>query len=80
LNLANLVVNLPVGQELSSIADLNNHGDMIGSTSTGANFLLQRLADDDRQAYATPAVSSALHAIPRGVAIMRNRLQLGRLK
>jgi hypothetical protein len=80
LNLANLVVNLPVGQELSSIADLNNHGDMIGSTSTGANFLLQRLADDDRQAYATPAVSSARHAVPQRVAIMRNRLQLGRLK
>jgi hypothetical protein len=80
LNLADLVVNLPVGQELSAIADLNNHGDMIGSTSTGANFLLQRLEDDDRQAYATPAVSSARHAIPQGVAIMHSRLQLGQLK
>jgi hypothetical protein len=48
LNLADLVVNFPAGQELSSIADLNNHGDMIGSTFTGANFLLQRLDDDDR--------------------------------
>jgi hypothetical protein len=80
LNLADLVVNLPAGQELSSIADLNSHGDMIGSTSTGANFLLQRLEDDDRQAYAAPAVSSARHAIPQGAAIMRSRLQLGQLK
>jgi hypothetical protein len=80
LNLADLVVNFSAGQELSSIADLNNHGDMIGSTFTGANFLLQRLDDDDRQAYATPAVSSAQHPIPQGVAIMRSRLQLGQLK
>jgi hypothetical protein len=80
LNLADLVVNLPVGQELFLIADLNNHGDMIGSTSTGANFLLQRLEDDDRQAYPAPAVSSAQHPIPQGVAIMRSRLQLGQLK
>jgi hypothetical protein len=77
LNLADLVVNLPAGQKLSAIADLNDHGDMIGSTSTGANFLLQRLEGDDRQAYATPAASSARRAIPLGVAMMRSRLQLG---
>jgi hypothetical protein len=80
LNLADLVVNLPAGQELSSIGDLNNHGDMIGSTSTGVNFLLQRLEDDDRQAYATPAVSALRHTIPQGVAMMRSRAQLGPLK
>ncbi len=60
LNLADLVVNLPAGQGLSLIADLNNHGDMIGVSSTGANFLLHRLEgehDDggEPQALATPA-------------------------
>jgi hypothetical protein len=80
LNLADLVVNLPPGQELTAIGDLNNHGDMIGTTSTGANFLLQRLEDDDRQAYPTPAVTSARRAIPQGVAIMRSRLQFGQMK
>jgi hypothetical protein len=77
LNLADLVVNLPAGQELRLIADLNNHGDMIGTTSTGANFLLQRLEDDERQAYARPEVTSARRAIAPAVAMMRSRLQLG---
>jgi hypothetical protein len=80
LNLADLVVNLPAGQDLRVITDLNNRGDMIGSTSTGANFLLQRLEDDDHHAYPTPVGHRGSHAIPQGVAIMRSRLQMGQLK
>ena len=30
LNLASLVENLPSGQNLSVIVDINNHGDMVG--------------------------------------------------
>ena len=81
LNLADLVVNLPAGQDLRVIADLNNHGDMIGATSTGATFLLQRLEDDDHQPYPRPVAHHAPHAIPQGMAFLRSRLlQLGRLK
>jgi hypothetical protein len=82
LNLADLVVNLPAGQDLFSITDLNNHGDMIGTSSTPANFLLQRLETGDLQAYPTPVVNNARRAIPPVVAIMRSRLQpqLGQLK
>lgn len=82
LNLADLVVNLPVGQNLLSITGLSNRGDMIGSSSTGANFLLQRLDEGDIQNYPTPLVNNAMHAVPLGVATMRNRLlsQFGRVK
>ncbi|MFP3565482.1 hypothetical protein [Paraburkholderia sp. SIMBA_030] len=81
LNLADLVVNLPVGQDLRLITDLNNHGDMIGSSSTGANFLLQRLDQGDPQRYPTPVVNNTRHTIPPWAAIMRNRRQpeLGQL-
>jgi len=41
LNLADLVENLPAGQDLRFILDMNNHGNMIGSSSTGNNFLLE---------------------------------------
>lgn len=82
LNLADVVVNLPVGQNLASITGLNNGGDMIGFSSTGANFLLQRLGEGDMQGYPTSVVNDAIHAIPPGVATMRNRLlsQFGRVK
>ena len=43
LNLADLVENLPAGQDLRFILDMNNHGNMIGSSSTGNNFLLERV-------------------------------------
>ena len=43
LNLADLVVNMPAGQDLRLITDMNNHGDMIGSSSQGNNFLLERV-------------------------------------
>jgi hypothetical protein len=82
LNLSDLVVNLPVGQDLFFISDLNNHGDMIGSSSTGANFLLQRLDAGAPQHFATPVVNNAPRAVPPGIAIARSRLlpQLGQLK
>ncbi|MBN3786588.1 hypothetical protein [Burkholderia sp. Ac-20353] len=82
LNLADLVVNLPVGQDLSSITGLNNHGDMIGFSSTFANFLLQRLDNGDSRSFPTPVVNNARHSVPPMIAIMRNRLlpQSGRIK
>jgi hypothetical protein len=43
LNLADLVENLPAGQDLRVIHDMNNLGNMIGSSSTGNNFLLERI-------------------------------------
>ncbi|WP_028212326.1 hypothetical protein [Paraburkholderia mimosarum] len=75
LNLANLVVNLPAGQDLFLISDLNNNGDMIGSSSTQANFLLQRLNAGDQQVYTTPLVKITPHAIPPVIAMMRSRLR-----
>jgi hypothetical protein len=78
LNLADLVVNLPAGQDLPAISDLNDHGDMIGVSSTGANFLLQRLegevAGSDWQALPTPAANNARRAIPPIMAMVRGRL------
>jgi hypothetical protein len=47
LNLADLVENLPSGQNLRHIFDLNNHGDMLGSGDHGS-FLLQRLGGGSR--------------------------------
>ncbi|BCG04855.1 hypothetical protein PPGU19_094230 (plasmid) [Paraburkholderia sp. PGU19] len=75
LNLADLVVNLPAGQDLARIKDLNNHGDMIGSSTSSANFLLLRLESGDQQAYATPVVDNTWHALPSAVTIMRGRLR-----
>lgn len=43
LNLADLVENLPAGQDLRFITDMNNIGNMIGSSSAGNNFLLERV-------------------------------------
>jgi hypothetical protein len=82
LNLADLIVNFPAGQDLFFITDLNNHGDMIGISSTGANFLLQRLEQGDLQVYGMPKVNNAQRSNPPAVAIMRSRLQpqLGQLK
>ncbi|QBR01961.1 hypothetical protein [Paraburkholderia pallida] len=75
LDLSSLVVNLPAGQDLYLISDLNNHGDMIGVSSTGANFLLIRLDTGDSQTYAKPLVNNARHTAPPVIAIMRGRLQ-----
>jgi hypothetical protein len=82
LSLADQVVNLPVGQDLLLITDLNNHGDMIGRSSMSANFLLERLDAGSPQAFATPVISNAPRALPSAIAVMRNRFlpQLGRLK
>jgi hypothetical protein len=43
LDLAPLVHNMPAGQDLRSISSFDNDGDMLGSSSTGNTFLLQRL-------------------------------------
>jgi hypothetical protein len=42
LNIADLVENLPEGQDLGFIVDINNHGSMIGFGSQGSSFLLER--------------------------------------
>lgn len=43
LLLNDLVENLPEGEDLRIISELNNHGDMIGSSSTGKSFMLERV-------------------------------------
>ncbi len=43
LNLADLVENMPTGDTLRYIFDLNNNGDMLGFSGQGATFLLERL-------------------------------------
>jgi hypothetical protein len=52
LNLADLVENLPAGQNLRFITDINNHGDMIGSSVEDFVlqdfFLLERSGVGDR--------------------------------
>jgi hypothetical protein len=42
LNIADLVENLPEGRDLSFISDINNQGSMIGTSSQGSSFLLER--------------------------------------
>lgn len=49
LNLADLVENLPSGETLYFIYDINNRGDMLGFGGLGSIFLLKRL-DDKEQA------------------------------
>ena len=44
LNLADLVENLPSGQNLRYIFDINNHGDMLGLDDQDRPFLLERTA------------------------------------
>lgn len=73
LNLADLVGNLPDGQDLSAIIDMNNHGDMIGFGSQG-DFLLQRIVATGPQAFATPKVKNKPHAIPPVIAAIRRRI------
>jgi len=83
LNLADLVVNLPVGQDLFLITGLNNQGDMIGVSSGGGNFLLQRLDDEEAssRSFARPVVQKT-RAIPPVMAAIQRRLhpQFDKLK
>jgi hypothetical protein len=72
LNLADLVVNLPLGQDLFFISAINNHGDMIGSNSSG-NFLLQRNDATSSHSFATPVVKNERRAIPPVIAAMQRR-------
>ncbi len=77
LNLADLVENLPAGQDLFFITDMNNHGDMIGSSSTGSNFLLQRGGAAEAQAIAPPATAAGKikrHGIPPRAAAILHRI------
>ncbi len=48
LDLTKLVENLPAGQNLSDIFDLNNQGSMLGTSSSDySNFLLERIGAGD---------------------------------
>jgi hypothetical protein len=49
LNLADLLENLPEGPDLSFIEDMNNHGDMIGLSSQGNTFVLERAGGGGHQ-------------------------------
>ncbi|MGH6835054.1 MAG: hypothetical protein ACREC9_05785 [Methylocella sp.] len=82
LNLADLVVNLPAGQDLFIIGDMNNHGDMFGFSSPNNNFLLQRVGEAEARSFATPDVKNARHVIRPVIAAMRRRLmpQINELK
>jgi hypothetical protein len=83
LNLADLIVNLPVGTDLFLITGLNNRGDMIGLSSGGSSFLLQRLDDEEAssRSFARPVVQKT-RAIPPVMAAIQRRLhpQLDKLK
>jgi hypothetical protein len=52
VNLADLVENLPSGQNLRYITGINNHGDMLGSGGQGS-FLLERIGATGPQSFAT---------------------------
>jgi hypothetical protein len=73
LNLADLVVNVPLRQDLFFISAMN-HGDMIGSNSSG-NFLLQRIDATSSHSFATPVVKNERRAIPPVIAAIQRRLQ-----
>jgi hypothetical protein len=75
LNLADLVVNLPLGQDLFSIFAINNHGDMIGSSSSQSTFLLERIDATVSQSFATPVIKNERHAVPPVIAAMQRRFQ-----
>ncbi len=74
LNLADQVVNLPAGVDLAYVLDLNNHGDMLGGSSAGNQFLLQRLDGSDRKSYATPVLTGTPRVASPAIAAMRSRL------
>lgn len=49
LDLATLVRNLPVGQQLYYVGSFSDSGDVLGSTWSGNSFLLERLGDNDAE-------------------------------
>ncbi len=72
LDLADLVDNVPSGQTLLAILDINNHGDMIGFTNQGFTFLLQRGGATTSASSIAPTSFSAAkngHPIPPAVAL-----------
>lgn len=79
LNLADLVENLPSGQTLFFIQDLNDSGNMIGFGDLGS-FLLKRIDEDEScptPAAATQALSGATDmrtASPAAAAMLRRRV------
>ncbi len=62
LDLASLAVNLPAGEDLKVIMDMNDQGDLIGESSSGHYFLLQRLSDNRH--YDPPTVPKGRRPIP----------------
>jgi len=84
LNLADLVGNLPSGQNLSYIFDINNHGDMLGLDDQGGSFLLERTGAKgsafSTAAYtahtSSPGVENGRRAVPAVAAAMLHRHML----
>jgi hypothetical protein len=80
LDLATLVVNLPAGQDIRVVTDIDDQGDLIGVSSTGNNFLLQRV-DGDKH-FDAPAVTNQWRPIPLALSAFqrRTRSQLHEMK
>jgi hypothetical protein len=72
LNLADLVGNLPSGQDLRAINDINNHGDMIGFGTQGS-FLLEKVDSAALVSSTTPTPSSEAkqHTLPAALVIQQ---------
>ena len=80
LDLATLVVNLPAGQDIRVVTDIDDQGDLIGVSSTGNNFLLQRV--DGEKHFDAPVVTNQRRPIPLALAAFqrRTRSQLHEMK
>jgi hypothetical protein len=72
-DLATLVVNLPAGQDIRVVTDMDDQGDMIGVSSTANNFLLKRI--DGNEHFDTPVVTGQRRPIPLALAAYQRRLR-----
>jgi hypothetical protein len=77
LNLADLVGNLPPGQDLRAITWINNHGDMIGFGSQDS-FLLEKIDSAALVSSTTPTPSSGAknkqHTLPAALVIQQRHM------
>jgi hypothetical protein len=71
LDMAALVDNLPAGQDVRVVTDMDDQGDVIGMSSTGNNFLLQRITGD--QHFETPVVKILNRAAPHAQSAFQRR-------
>jgi hypothetical protein len=73
LDLATLVDNLPAGQDIRVVTDMDDQGDMIGVSSTANNFLLLRIDGDEH--FETPVVTEQRRPVPLALAAHQRRLR-----